>query len=113
MWYVKTADGRQLVESPRLLWPQLPPDIVLTELGYLPALGTAAGLRDCQAYGFQRFRVDQPGAGILGSGAQLIGVKGERVIVVEFNEVTGSRRQTTIPRSKLTYAPGLLRHGRG
>jgi len=113
VWYVKTADGRQLAESEKLLWPQLPPDLVITELGYLPRSGNAAGLRGCQAYGFQRFRLDQPGVGAVGSGAQIIGVKGDKAIVVEFNEVTGDRQQTTVPRSELTYAPELLRHGRG
>ena len=96
-----------------MLWPDLSPDIVIDEVGYLPRRGRAAGLRGCEAYGFQHFRMDQPGVGLTGIGAQLIGVKGDKVIVVEFNEVTGDRQQTTMPRSKLTYAPELLRHGRG
>lgn len=112
MWYVKTADGKRVTEHD-VLWPRLPSDIVITELGYLPRRGKAAGVKDCRAYGFQRFRIDNPGTGQTGAGAQLIGVKGDNVIVVEFNEVTGDRRQTTIPLSRLTYAPELLRHGRG
>jgi hypothetical protein len=109
---VKTTDGEQIRESRDMLWPQLPVETRIAELIYLPRRGMAMGVRDCEAYGFQRFRIDVPG-GVVGNGAQIIGIKGKDAIIVEFNEVNGETSRRAVPRSELTYAQGLLRHGRG
>lgn len=111
MWCVTTEDGRQITERD-VLWPRLPADTHISELVYLPRRGRGMGLKDCEAYGFQRFRLNTP-AGVVGHGAQIIGIKGKEAIVVEFNEANGDSRKWSVPRSELTYAPELLRHGRG
>lgn len=111
MWLVITADGGRLTEE-QVLWPNLPRDLLISELLYYPRRGRVHRLRGMDAFGFQRYRVTAP-HGHVGQGAQLIGVKGKEVVVVEINEIDGTSRETMRPASELTYDPELLRHGRG
>lgn len=104
MWRIETDNGLVITEA-EMLWPDLPPDIVIRNLACGPV-----HMRGYDAYGFQRFKVNSvQGGHVLEAGAQLIGVKGDRVEVIETGDKGTMRR--IIPRSELTYSPALLRHG--
>ena len=111
MWFLVTDDDR-LVTERELFWPELAENIRIRELIYVPRDGRGFKIRDCEFFGFQRYRLDAP-EGQVGQGAQLIGVKGNQAIIIEVNEDTGERRQWTVPRDQLTYDQKLLRHGMG
>lgn len=105
MWWLTTADGRQVDES-QMPWPRLPADIVIRSLGHGPVV-----LTNHNAYGFQRYRLDTMG-GRVGGGVQLIGIDGDKATITDIDD-HGVVRRKTVHRRQLTYAPELLRRGVG
>jgi hypothetical protein len=112
MWAVVTESGDVIRESRACLWPSLPESTRVRELRYRTTWGEIGKIEGYEAYGFQRYSLTLPdGAHAPVAGAQLIGVNGHEVTIIEIDEVSGRVTSTKIPRRELTYSPELLRHG--
>lgn len=111
MWVVITDNGQAITERD-CFWPDLPSDVLISEIRYRDRRGVVGCIYGYDAYGFQRYSLTNPdGKGHPHAGTQIICVLGDTVTVLDINELTGERGQRDIPRSELTYAPELLRNG--
>lgn len=111
MWTVLTDDGHRINETREGRWPDLPADIRILNLSYRGRHGVYS-LGGYQAYGFQRFTITTP-AGETGRGAQIIGIKNGKAVVLEVDDVHGINDKRELPESELTYSRKLLRPGAG
>ena len=109
MWSLTTADGK-LIEERDCHWDRLPEDARVSILRYRTSLGREHTLTGFEAYGFQRWSLEAPD-GHAGHGAQLIGVSGQDVTIVEIDEVGNTIGKSRLPLSLLTYSRSLLRSG--
>lgn len=105
MWRLTTAEGREICERD-CLWPDLPTDMRITALVF-----GDARLADQEAYGFQRYQVTKPCGLVTGRGAQILGIRGDVVTILDVGQDTGLVVEKKIPVTELTYARGLLRPG--
>ena len=110
MFAIVTDKGLTLNER-ELFWTDVPPDVRIRELHFVPSVGQPGRMEGFDSYGFQRFQIQLVDGKGVGRGAQLIGVRGQEATIVEINEVTGARKMSKIPLSELTYNRELLRHG--
>jgi len=104
MWQATAADGRVFTER-TTLWPHMPRDAKLTSLTYRGAVA----LRDCDAYGFQRFDLSTIEGALVTSGTQLLGRRGDIVVVIEIDDQAGTVVSRLVPAAEVTYNPELWR----
>lgn len=106
-------DGREISED-QCQWPKLDPSLHVDTLVYQTRRGGRCRLHAFEAYGFQRYALSVPGGPHHpAAGAQIIGVFGDRAVIVDVNELTGHVERHEVPRAELTYRPELLRNGVG
>lgn len=110
MFAIVTDKGLTLSEREQF-WIDVPPDVVIRELHFVPEHGAPGRMENFDAYGFQRFTIMLPDGRGVARGAQLLGLRGDEVTVVEINEDTGHRLVTKMPVSDMTYDRELLRRG--
>lgn len=101
MWSATAADGRVFSED----WPSVPRDARIVELVYRGAVV----LRDCDAIGFQFFDISTIDGEKVSSGAQLLGRRGDVVVVVEIDDRAGTVVTRLVPAAAVTYNPELWR----
>lgn len=104
MWQATAADGR-VFTGRSTPWPDVPRDAKLTSLTYRGAVA----LRDCEAYGFQHFDLSTMEGALVTSGAQLLGRRGDFVVVIEIDDQAGTVVSRLVPASEITYNPELWR----
>lgn len=110
MWSLITDDAKTIRES-EILWPELPVNTRIASLSFRTRQGHDHKIQGHEAYGFQRYQVTRPCGLVVGSGAQLIGILGDWATITDIDDVMGTVRTKSIPRTELTYSPELLRHG--
>jgi hypothetical protein len=104
MWTITCDDGRKISEAD-FLWTNLPPDIRIQSLQ-----AAGASLSGCSAYGFQRYDLSGVNGLILDHGLQLLGRRGDLVIVIDCHPRRGAC-VSVVPATEITYHQELWRRG--
>lgn len=106
-WRVTTSDGRVFDER-QCLWPDLPADIVISQMLCVGQL-----FRGFRGYGFQRYQVSTVAGRPLSAGLQVICVVDDsHVLITDMDMGSGLRESRSAPIAELTYNRELLRAGR-
>jgi hypothetical protein len=107
MWLLVSSDGEEFSEL-AMSWPDVPRRLFKSLTYRRDGGGCSVSLVGCHGYGFQRYSLSNV-SGVIATGCQLIGVRGELAFIIDINETTGDVRSEVIKASDVTYDQTLIR----